>query len=103
MEAPNLIDTPLGMMSGYVKTSVLLNTIQESFQLVLFLTRSEIAGCEDILDESMGNVTTLTNTAHYPLMLKNDTGIDGERILQCGCDHRISCSLCERRMTVSKT
>lgn len=103
VEAPNVIDTPLGMMSGYVKTSVLLNTIQESFQLVLFLTRSEIAGCEDILDESMGNVTTLTNTSHYPLMLKNDTGIDGERVLQCGCDHRISCSLCERRMTVSKT
>ena len=102
VEAPNVIDTPLGMMSGYVKTSVLLNAIQESYQLVLFLTRSEIAGCEDILDQSVGNVTTLTNTAHYPRILKNDPGMRGERVLQCHCDHRESCPLCELRTTVSQ-
>ena len=102
VEAPNVIDTPLGMMSGYVKTSVLLNAIQESFQLVLFLTRSEIAGCEDILDGSVGSITTLTNTSHYPRQLKNDPQVSGERVLQCQCNHRASCDLCERRMTVSQ-
>ena len=61
VEAPNVIDTPLGMMSGYVKKSVLKTVIQESSQLVLFLTRSEIAGCEDILDTEAGQVITLTN------------------------------------------
>ena len=50
VEAPNVIDTPLGMMSGYVKRSVLRTAIRESSQLVLFLTRSEIADCEEILD-----------------------------------------------------
>ena len=95
VEAPNVIDTPLGMMSGYVKTSVLHNAIQESSQLVLFLTRSEIAGCEDILDRSTGNIVTLTNTSHYPEKLKYDPGIVGERVLQCTCDHRNVCRLCD--------
>ena len=72
VEAPNVIDTPLGMMSGYVKTSVLTTAIRESSQLVLFLTRSEIADCEDILDIEAANVITLTNPAHYPVMLAND-------------------------------
>ena len=38
VEAPNAIDTPLGMMSGYVKRSVLRTAIRESSQLILFLT-----------------------------------------------------------------
>ncbi len=49
VEAPNVIDTPLGMMSGYVRRSVLRTAIDESSQLILFLTRSEIADCEEIL------------------------------------------------------
>ena len=40
VEAPNVIDTPLGTMSGYVKLSVLQTAIRESYQLILFLTRS---------------------------------------------------------------
>ena len=54
VEAPNVIDTPLGMMSGFVKRSVLRTAIRESSQLVLFLTRSEIADCEEILDAEAG-------------------------------------------------
>ena len=54
VEAPNVIDTPLGMMSGYVKRSVLKTAVRESSQIVLFLTRSEIKDCEDILDNGSG-------------------------------------------------
>ena len=101
VQAPNVIDTPLGMMSGYVKTSVLQKAIKESSQLVLFLTRAEIAGCEDILDGSIGEIITLTNPAHYPLMLKNDPRVGEMRLLQCDCNHRSECEVCERRMSVN--
>ena len=36
VEAPNVIDTPLGMMAGYVKQSVLLQTLKEGSQIILF-------------------------------------------------------------------
>ena len=98
VEAPNVVDTPLGMMSGYVKRSVLRTAIRESYQLVLFLTRSEIAECEEILDAEAGRVITLTNPAHYPLMLKNKPQVPGGTILRCECDHRRECPICERRL-----
>jgi DNA sulfur modification protein DndD len=98
VEAPNVIDTPLGMMSGYVKRAVLRTAIRESSQLVLFLTRSEIADCEEILDEEAGRVVTLTNPAHYPRMLVNDPRVDERTVLRCECNHQQECSLCQRRM-----
>ena len=96
VEAPNVIDTPLGMMSGFVKTSVLTTAIRESSQLILFLTRSEITDCEDILDAEAANVITLTNPAHYPVMLVNDPQVHEGTILQCECDHRQECTTCQR-------
>ena len=96
-EAPNVIDTPLGMMSGYVKRSVLATAVEESSQLILFLTRSEITDCEDILDSKAGEVITLTNPAHYPIMLENKPDVDERTILTCRCDHRQECELCQRR------
>jgi len=98
VEAPNVIDTPLGMMSGYVKRSVLKTAIRESSQLVLFLTRSEIADCEEILDREAGRVITLTNPAHYPRMLVNDPQVKERTVLRCECNHRQECKLCQRRM-----
>jgi DNA sulfur modification protein DndD len=97
VEAPNVIDTPLGMMSGYVKQAVLQLASRQSSQLILFLTHSEIAGCEDILDERAGRVYTLTNPAHYPKILVNDPGVNDTRVLLCGCDHRRDCDICKRR------
>ena len=99
-EAPNVIDTPLGMMSGYVKRSVLKTAIRQSSQLVLFLTRSEIADCEDILDAEAGRVITLTNPAHYPRMLVNDPQVKERKVLRCDCNHRQECELCQRQMDV---
>ena len=102
-EAPNVIDTPLGMMSGYVKRSVLKTAIRESFQLVLFLTRSEIADCEEILDAEAGRVITLTNPAHYPRMLVSDPQVKERKVLRCECNHRQECKLCQRQMDVEET
>jgi len=96
VEAPNVIDTPLGMMSGYVKRSVLRAAIQKSAQLILFLTHDEIAGCEEILDDAAGVVVTLTNPSHYPKMLVNDPHFTEQTILACNCTHREECQLCAR-------
>jgi DNA sulfur modification protein DndD len=100
VEAPNVIDTPLGMMSGYVKRSVLRSAIQKSTQLILFLTHDEISGCEEILDDAAGVVVTLTNPAHYPKMLVNDPHFTDQRILACDCTHRGDCQLCARIVDV---
>ena len=100
VEASNVIDTPLGMMSGYVKRSVLRTAIRESSQLVLFLTRSEIADCEEILDAEAGRVITLTNPVHYPRMLVNDPQVNERTVLRCECNHRRECELCQRRLDV---
>ena len=97
VEAPNVIDTPLGMMSGYVKRSVLRTAIQESSQLVLFLTRSELTDCEEILDQWAGTVITLTNTAHFPTMLVHEPPGSELSVLRCNCSHREECTICMRR------
>ena len=101
VEAPNVIDTPLGMTSDYVKRSILRTAVRESSQLVLFLTPDEISGCEEIIDEAAGAIFTLTNPAHYPRMLVNDPGIVERKILRCDCDHRSECQLCQRRADVN--
>jgi DNA sulfur modification protein DndD len=89
-----VIDTPLGMMSGAVKRSVTETLIEEASQPVLLLTRSEIADIEDVLDSATGRFNTLTNSAHYPMMVVNE---GPERlVMACGCTHREFCDLCER-------
>lgn len=96
VEAPNVIDTPLGMMSGFVKRSVLRRTVFEGSQIILFLTHGEISGVEDILDEVAGKIYTLTNPGHFPRMLANRTDVNDSRIVRCECDHRKTCIVCER-------
>ena len=96
VEAPNVIDTPLGMMSGFVKTEVVRTASENSSQLILFLTHDEIKGCEDILDQRAIVAGTITNPAHYPRILKNDPGTKDAMTLQCDCDHRSHCKVCDR-------
>ena len=96
VEAPNVIDTPLGMMSGYVKQSVLTQTLREGCQVILFLTHDEIKGVEKIIDNFAGSVYTLTNPSHYPKMLAHPPKTDDSRILRCECNHRQTCPICER-------
>ena len=97
VEAPNVIDTPLGMMSGYVKSEVVRVAAASSSQLILLLTHDEIQGTEDILDERAGVVVTMTNPAHYPKILKNDPGTTEAKVILCVCDHNSSCEICERK------
>ena len=97
VEAPNVIDTPLGMTSGFVKHSILRTVVRESAQLILFLTHDEIAGCEEIIDQAAGVVFTLTNPAHYPKMLMNDPCVEERKVLRCACNHKGECQLCQRR------
>ena len=96
VEAPNVIDTPLGMTSGFVKRSILRTAVRESAQLILFLTHDEIAGCEEIIDQAAGVVFTLTNPAHFPKMLVNDPCVKERKVLRCECDHKNECQLCLR-------
>ena len=98
--APNVIDTPLGMMDGFVKRSVLKTAIQESSQLILFLTRSEIKDCEDIIADEAGRVITITNSAHYPNILVNDPHINEPQALRCSCQNLGECKICKRRTDV---
>lgn len=97
VEAPNVIDTPLGMMAGYVKQSCLNQTLKEGSQAILFLTHSEIHEVEGILDRKAGRVFTLTNPAHYPKMLQHKPPVRDFRILRCECNHRSECEICARK------
>lgn len=98
--APRVIDTPLGMMSGYVKRSVLdlisapTTASEPDRQVVLFLTRSEIAQVENLLDQRAGVVFTLTNTAAGDLICRQDD--THPRIVRCECNHRQYCEVCSR-------
>ena len=96
VDAPNVIDTPLGMTSGHIRTSILKTTIERSSQLILFLTHAEILECEEIIDKNAGVQVTLTNTAHYPKILVNDPNKKRQQFLICKCNHREKCKICER-------
>ena len=95
--APNIVDTPLGMMSGYVKNSVLSTAINNASQLILFLTRAEISGCESLIEEYAGKIFTLTNHAHYPKILINNPGTGMSKVERCECGYLGNCELCDRR------
>ena len=113
--APRVIDTPLGMMSGGVKSRVVEiisnpNLIpftgegtdeqpsdRQEFQVILFLTRQEILMVEDLLDARAGQVKTLTNSASYPIDLLNDPKVEQPTILVCDCNHRQHCPVCARK------
>lgn len=96
VKAPNVIDTPLGMMSGFVKQSVLNKTLEEGSQIILFLTHDEIQGVETILDKKAGVIYTLTNPAHSK-MLVNPIVANNIGVIRCECNHRTSCTICARK------
>ena len=99
--APRVIDTPLGMMSGNVKRRVLEMVSKAAGeevdrQVILFLTQSEIANTEDILDEQSGKTITLTKTDDYPADLMNDPRVGESEVKLCLCNHRQYCDQCQR-------
>jgi DNA sulfur modification protein DndD len=102
--APRIVDTPLGMMSGAVKKRVLELVTAPSGkaedvekQVVLFLTRDEIRGIEDVIDLRAGKTFTYTNSDHFPVDVLHDPGAETPQILICSCSQRQRCSVCARR------
>lgn len=102
--APRIIDTPLGMMSGAVKKRVIelitapsgeASDIEK--QVVLFLTRDEIRGTEEVIDQRAGRIYTFTNTDHYPVDVVNNPDVEVAQILRCECNHRQYCRTCARK------
>ena len=100
VSAPNVVDTPLGMTSALVRRSLLEYAAENSTQLVMFLTGSEVQGVEDILDRYSGRTYTMTFTDHYPKQLVNDPATGRLETLLCDCDYYSSCRVCERKATV---
>ncbi len=96
--APLVIDTPLGMTSGTIRRALLENTLTNSQQIVLFLTRDEIKGVEDILDQYAGLNYTLTNTQNA-IHAKDPSFAEGRpmEIILCRCKHDTSCHICARK------
>ncbi len=101
--APRIIDSPLGMVSGGVK-SRMVNAITSPpedglppLQVILFLTRAELRDVEDLVDERAGNVMTLSCSEQYPADLTHSWATDYPVSRLCSCDHRHSCPTCARR------
>lgn len=100
-QAPNVIDTPLGMMGIQVKQAALTTLVRESSQPILFLTWAEIRDIEETLDRYAGSFVTLTMTGHYPTYLTHKPSVEGNEILRCDCNHRQTCNVCERVFTTA--
>jgi DNA sulfur modification protein DndD len=100
VNAPNVVDTPLGMTSALVRRSLLEYAAENSTQLVMFLTGSEVQGVEDILDRYAGRTYTMTFTDHYPKQLVNDPATGRLETLLCDCDYHSSCRVCQRKARV---
>ena len=92
-EAPNIIDTPFGMMSPNEKNLVFQTLQENSKQLILFLTRSEINDIENLLDKYVDSTTTMINTSKAS-ELKNEPDADKNTILTCKCNYREECDQC---------
>jgi DNA sulfur modification protein DndD len=67
------------------------------FQVVLFLTRSEIRDVEELLDARAGLVSTLSCSKDYPTDLQFSWETDHPLVRPCTCNHRQSCRICARR------
>ena len=101
--APRIIDTPLGMTAGGVKRRM-VDAITEApkdggpaFQVVLFLTRSELRDIETLLEERAAVTQTLSCNKDYPADLVHDWLLDHPVVRACLCSHRQFCDVCERR------
>jgi DNA sulfur modification protein DndD len=96
VEAPTIIDTPLGMMSDTVRSSTFGYAATNSDQLIVFLTRKEINGVGHLIDEHGGACMTLTATHHFPKDLVNKPKSNLLETVICGCSYLDSCKVCKR-------
>jgi hypothetical protein len=102
VEAPRIIDTPLGMVAGAVKTRLTDAITQPplddgpSYQVVLLLTRSEIRDVESLIDSRAGVMCTMTCSKDAK-DLAYPWGQDEPQVKVCMCTHRQACRICARK------
>lgn len=102
-EAPRIIDTPLGMTSGAVKRRMVeivtdpITTTGVPYQVILLMTRSEIRDIEEVLDQRIGTIFTLSCSKDYPHDLLHDWSDGTPTVRTCSCSHRQICPICARR------
>jgi len=95
IDVPTLIDTPFGMMGHFVKKNTMEALVTLPRQTVLFLTRAEIAGIEDEIDQYAGSICTIINTVDYPTFLVNKPESKEKEAIVCACNHTQYCEICE--------
>ncbi len=101
--APQIIDTPLGIVSGALKkrmAEAITRPVQSGrpdYQTVLLLTLAEIDGIEGILDERAGRCQTLTCSADAADLVHR-WDVQAPTIRHCACTHRQFCDQCERHI-----
>ena len=107
--APRIIDTPLGMVSGAVKRRMVDKLTKPvdpdtglPYQVVLFMTRSEIRDIEPLISERAGVISTLTCSKDYPVDLTNDWGAGFPTVRLCECNLSEVCPICERRQDAGR-
>ena len=95
--APLVIDTPLGMSSGHVRKRMAEAAINYSSQLILLITRDELNGVANLIEDNTDKHYTLTNTSYYPTDVKNKPkqSIKGIEAIVCQCGPNEHCETCE--------
>jgi len=99
IQAPNIIDTPTGVMTEEVSNEFINQCVGSSSQLILCLQHREILGMEELITKKAlpDYVYTLTISKHYPNYLVNDPGTDKISAQRCECTHLEYCDACERK------
>ena len=99
VEAPRIIDTPLGMVSGSVKTrmvdSITSPQSELPYQVLLLLTRSEIRDVEVQLTGRAGVSRTMTCSRDSG-ELTHVWGQDRPVVRMCTCGIETTCGICAR-------
>jgi DNA sulfur modification protein DndD len=102
--APNVVDTPLGMSAGVVRRGLFGVTVKHSSQPIFLLTRDEIHNVEDLLGQYAGQYYTLTGEWHAPEWGHSHNGTQQvlnrksprRETLVCDCSHEEYCDVCRR-------
>ena len=101
VQLPRIIDTPLGMVAGGVRTRMVEEITEpgdaDSSQTILLLTRAEIRDIEDLLDLRSGQYATLTLSSAAVQDLVYPRARTKTEIEVCNCTHRFSCEICARK------
>lgn len=99
VEAPRIIDTPLGMVSGSVKSRMVESITNPQpelpFQVLLLLTRSEIRDVETQLAKRAGVSRTMTCSRDSG-ELARVWGQDRPMVRMCTCGIETTCRICAR-------